>query len=73
MTEWLESADLPIQPNDAPDVSVVLAIKAWNMMHGQIDWTALDYVTEIIGITNIECLLEQLEKIREYGAQRNKN
>lgn len=41
------------------------------MMGGQIDWTALDTVTEIIGITDIECLLVQLESIREYGKQRS--
>lgn len=42
-------------------------------MHGAIDWLALDPVTEILGITNIECLLAQLEKIRDYGAQRNQD
>jgi hypothetical protein len=73
MTEWLESADLPIKSTVAPDVSVVLAVKAWNMMNGAIDWLALDAVTEIFGMTDIECLLAQLEKIREYGAQRNQD
>ena len=56
-----------------PDTSVVLAAKAWNMMGGAIDWLALDAVTEILGITDIESLLAQLEIIREHGAQRNQN
>lgn len=43
------------------------------MMGGKIEWTALEIVAEIIGITDIEQLLAQLEQIREYGAQRNQN
>jgi hypothetical protein len=54
-----------------PDDSVVFAIRAWNMMGGQLDWLALETVAEIIGLDDIECLLVQLESIREYGAQRN--
>ena len=43
------------------------------MMGGKIEWTALEIVAEIIGITDIEQLLAQLEQIREYGAQRNQD
>lgn len=60
-----------MKPNTAPDDDVIFAIKAWNMMSGQIDWLALETVAEIIGITDIECLLVQLESIREYGKQRS--
>jgi len=50
-----------------PDESVILAIKAWNMMGGKLDWTALEIVAEIIGVTDIEQLLAQFEKIKNHG------
>jgi hypothetical protein len=46
---------------------VNLAIKAWNMMGGKLDWTALEIVAELIGITDIEQLLAQFEKIKNHG------
>lgn len=39
------------------------------MMGGHIDWVALPVVAEIIGITDIECLLIQLETIKEHVHQ----
>jgi hypothetical protein len=62
---------LPIQPNSPPDSDVVLAVKAWNMMDAKIDWVALPVVTELLGITDIECLILQLETIKEHGRQRS--
>lgn len=64
---------MPIKANTPPDDTVVFAVRAWNMMGGKIEWTALEIVAEIIGITDIEQLLAQLEQIREYGAQRNQD
>lgn len=68
MTEWLESADLPFQPKP-PDIHTKLAIRAWNMMGGQIDWNGLETVADILGINDIERLVAQLETIRNHGRQ----
>ena len=72
MTAWLESADLPIQP-DPPDMATRLAIRAWNMMDGQINWSALEPVSELLGINDIERLVAQLEAIREHGRAKSTN
>jgi len=66
MTAWLEALQLPIQP-DPPDAATVTAVRAWNMMGGTIDWNALDAVCELIGIGDVDCLLAQLEAIRNHG------
>lgn len=68
MTEWLESAQLPIQP-EPPDSQTVLAIRAWNLMEGSIDWQAMPAVTELLGIDDIEVLTAQLEAIRKHGRE----
>jgi len=64
---------LPIKSDAPPDGSVVLAVKAWNMMGGKIEWAALEIVVEIIGINDIEQLLAQLEKIKKHGEKRNQD
>lgn len=39
-------------------------MQAWNIMRG-IDWAALPVVCELLGITDIETLVEQLIIIRD--------
>ena len=40
-----------------------MAIKAWVMMGG-LDWTGLDTVTEVLGVTDPELLIAQLVVLR---------
>lgn len=42
-------------------------------MGGKIEWPALELVAEIIGISDIEQLLAQLEKIKTHGEKRNQD
>ena len=50
----------PAPPEDA---SVVVA--AWNLMGAQIDWSALDAVTELLGVTDIERFVFLLAALRD--------
>jgi hypothetical protein len=42
-----------------------LAIKAWNWLGGQLDWSGLPLVAEILGIDDLEVLIVQLAIIRD--------
>lgn len=70
MSEWLDGLNLPIK-SPPPDVSTIMAIRAWNLLNASIDWQALDVVTEVLGITDIDVLIAQLETIKEHGQQSN--
>jgi hypothetical protein len=70
MMEWLDGLNLPIKP-PPPDFNTTFAIRAWNLMNGELNWQALDAVSELLGITDIELLLAQLETIKEHGQQSN--
>lgn len=70
MSEWLDGLNLPIKP-PPPDVSTIMAIRAWNLLNASIDWQAMDVVTEVLGITEIDVLISQLETIKQHGQQSN--
>jgi hypothetical protein len=57
---------LPPAP-PAPEIS--LAIKAWNLMGGQIDWAALPVIAEMMGAEDIEPLIVRLAAIRDWQAE----
>lgn len=46
-----------------------LAIRAWNLMDAQIDWSALDVIIEMLGVTDPEKLIVELVAIRDYQAR----
>ncbi len=62
---WLEYQSLPIDKKNPPD-KFNLAIEAWNMMGGTIDWTGLPVIAEIFGIADIELFIRQIILIRDY-------
>lgn len=70
MSEWLDGLNLPIKP-PPPDFATVLAVRAWNLLDAKIDWLAMDAVTEMLGIVDIEVLTAQLETIKQHGQQSN--
>lgn len=49
------------------DGSSYLALRAWNMLGGQIDWQGLPTVCENLGVADIELLIELLQVIRDHG------
>ena len=66
MTGWLEGLNLPLKQSP-PDPQTFLAVRIWNLMYGQLDWQALETITEIVGVTDIELLIAQLDTIRNHG------
>lgn len=71
MRRWLEAtqwAALGFQPVEQP-ARVALAVQAWNIMAG-IDWNALPFVAELLGVDDLEVLVHQLIMIREFDEQR---
>ena len=54
----------PTPPQRPPD-DCMIAVTAWDMMSGSIDWTALPTICELLGIRDIETLLSQLMAIRD--------
>lgn len=51
-----------------------LAIRVWNDMGSQIDWTALEVMVERHGVDDVDLLITHLIAIREHDArQRDAN
>jgi hypothetical protein len=51
---------------DSIDDDARLAIQVWNLMNGELNWTALPIVCEMVGVTDIEPLIARLCAIRDY-------
>lgn len=62
--------DNPGGPGNCPADSV-LSLKAWNLMGG-LDWKAMDTVTELLGIRDIEALIGDLVTIRDWQKERSR-
>lgn len=45
---------------------MALAVRAWNMLGGCIDWAGVPLVAEILGIEDLEVLVTQLQTIRDF-------
>jgi hypothetical protein len=59
----MDQGKLPgFHPGPAPPASAQ-AVEAWNLMGG-LNWSALPIVAEMIGVEDIELLIEQLVIIR---------
>ena len=70
MSAWFEACQLPEQfgrPEQPPEVA--LAVRAWNLMGGEINWSALDPVSEMLGYAQPEILIAQLTAIRDHQRQ----
>lgn len=66
---WLEARDsgamFPgFQPGEPPP-HTDLAIQGWNLMGG-LDWQALPYVVEMLGIVDVEAYVYQLNALRDH-------
>lgn len=59
-----ESALKPVCPE-----SSVLAVRVWNMCG--LDWAGLPVVCEILGVEDVESLVEQLIEIRDFNRRDN--
>lgn len=61
---WIEARSLPFDPPPLPEESRP-ALEAWNLMGGEINWTALDAIAELIGVRDVETLIRHLVVIRD--------
>jgi hypothetical protein len=43
-----------------------MAIEAWNLMDGQIDWQAVPLIAEILGVDDLELFLKEIVLIRDF-------
>ena len=48
-------------------------IKAWNMMGAQVDWAALPIIAELLGVPDIEQLVDDVLCINEHMTRQNSN
>ncbi len=55
----------PIRPK-LEDVRARIAIEAWNLMGGEIQWAALDAVGEMFGVEDVDLFVHQLAAIRDH-------
>ena len=62
--------DNPGGPGSGPADSV-LSLKAWNLMGG-LDWNAMETVTELLGIRDIDALIGDLVTIRDWQKERSR-
>lgn len=60
----LEGFTQPFEAGEQPH-DVALAIRAWNVMGG-LDFNALEFVVEMLGVRDPEALVLQLIVIRDF-------
>ena len=56
---------MPTQPEPPPGESFA-AVKAWNLMGGQLDMAALSFMCELLGVHDVESFFIDLVMIREH-------
>jgi hypothetical protein len=49
----------------------VIAIKSWNLMGGQIEWSALPLLCEVYGIDDPDTHIHALVAIRDHVRRQN--
>lgn len=57
---------MPFEPGEPCDTATALAVRAWNWMGGQIDWAGLPLVADLLGVDDLEILVEQLAALRDW-------
>jgi hypothetical protein len=53
-------------PPPQPEAHDAAAIRAWNLMGGAIDWTALSVIAEMLGVEDVEAFVVRLAAIRDW-------
>lgn len=63
----MDGSGLPVAIQPAlKDPLSTLAVRAWNLMGGEIQWHALEWVAEIFGIQDMELFVHLLVAIRDH-------
>ena len=63
----VDAAERVVRAAGHIDVVVAnLAIKAWNLMGGAIDWAALPWVAEYLGIDDLDAAILDMTVIRDW-------
>lgn len=50
----------------APPEEASVILTAWHLMGAQIDWSALDTITEMLGVTDVEQFIHLLSALRDH-------
>lgn len=58
-----------LQPDTDATVRENLAISAWNLMNGEIDWQALPLMVELLGVDDVSLFVTHLVTIRDQKAK----
>lgn len=66
------SLSAAFDPGGMPD-GAGIAVRAWNMMNGAIDWQALPIVSEVLGVSDQEQFIYELLAVRDYQRKQNSN
>lgn len=61
---WLEMQGRAGSPATTPED--ILAVRAWGMMNGVLDWSSVPIVADLLGIDDIEALTSDLITVREH-------
>lgn len=61
---WLDAQHQPFKP-PPPPITARPAIQAWNLMGGELNWTALDTLADLLGIRDPEAWIMQITIIRD--------
>lgn len=64
---WLDAARMPVKPPPTPP-EFAPAIKAWNMMAGTVEWSALPILADTLDVRDPERWISQLLTIRDHLA-----
>lgn len=51
-----------------PPAELSAALEAWDLMGGRLDWAALDTVSALLGVHDVELLIARLIAIRNHAA-----
>lgn len=62
---WLEASQSPTQSQE-PTGLISITVRAWNLLGG-LDWQGIPMVAELLGIEDVEWLVDQLTVIRGFN------
>ncbi len=62
----MEATRLPFKPDAGPEPEIERAVRAWNLMGGQLDWVALPMLAELMGEEDLEAFIVRLARIRDW-------
>jgi hypothetical protein len=65
--DWMAGEKVEGAPTPTLDHAGAVALRAWNLMGGEIQWPAVPWIAEWLGCDDVDELLEALVTIRDYA------